>query len=100
MGEYKSYVSVFYQEKRFLSQEKFKAVRRQRDEFELIIENALSEGIMSGALRVDIDQSLMAKAIFGTCDWVYQWYNKNGPLSSREIGEKSWPLIFNGIKSQ
>jgi hypothetical protein len=81
-----------------LSQEKFKAVRRKRDEYELIFENALSDGIMSGALRRDIDQSLMTKAIFGTCDWVYQWYNKSGPLSSREIGEKFWPLIFDGIK--
>ncbi|GBF33703.1 transcriptional regulator [Desulfocucumis palustris] len=100
VGEYKSYVSVFYQEKRFLSQEKFRAVRRKRDEYELIFENALSDGIMSGALRGDIDQSLMTKAIFGTCDWVYQWYNKNGPLSSREIGEKFWPIIFDGIKNK
>lgn len=99
VGEYKPYVAVFFQERRFLSQEKFKSVKEKRDKYQAYLENTLLEGMKSGIFRNDLNHNIVAKAIFGMCDWLYQWYSKNGPLPPQEIGEIFWLLIIDGLKS-
>jgi AcrR family transcriptional regulator len=103
VGEYKPYVSVFFTEWRFLAKrnnEIFLPIRKKRDKYESIMENTIKQGIEAGEFRSDLNHKIVAKAIFGMSDWLYQWYNPKGELPPEEIGEIFWNLVFNGLKAE
>jgi hypothetical protein len=32
------------------------------------------------------------------CNWAYQWYRADGPLSARGLAEAFFDLLFNGLR--
>ena len=42
--------------------------------------------------------ALTTLAVFGMCNWAYQWYRSNGRLSSRVVAEFFFDLLVNGLR--
>lgn len=97
IAKFQPQVTVFFQERHFLSLEKFALVKQKRDRYEQLVEQVVREGMASGAFRRDLDPRLATLALFGLCNWTYQWYRPSGPLSPREIGEKFAHLFLDGL---
>jgi AcrR family transcriptional regulator len=96
---YRPHVTVFFEERRFLSSEKFALVKEKRDRYEMVIKQLVTEGILSGEFRADSDARIITFAIFGMCNWTYQWLNSQKGFGVREIGEMFWNLIYQGLQS-
>jgi hypothetical protein len=43
---------------------------------------------------------MISLAVFGMCNWAYQWFDEQGRLSADEIAETYWRLLLNGIELQ
>lgn len=99
IGKFKPYVTVFFQERKFFSQESFASIREKRDEYEDIFFEVIKKGIKSNEFKDNINPRIIVKSIFGMCNWTYQWYKKSGDLSAEEIGEIYYKIILNGIKN-
>ncbi len=96
---YRPHVTVFFEERRFLSSEKFSLVKQKRDEYEALIRGLVAEGIRNGEFRSDLDQRIVTFSIFGMCNWTYQWLRPDGSFTPRQVAEMFSDLILNGFKA-
>jgi AcrR family transcriptional regulator len=97
MHTHRGHVRVFFEHHRELPDAERKAVRRERDRYEALVEAVIRQGIESGAFRA-VDARLTTLALFGMCNWAYQWYRKGGPLRTREIAYMFWDLLLRGLR--
>ena len=49
-----------------------------------------------GELR-PVDVRLATLAVFGTCNWAYQWYRREGKLDTRAIAYTFWDIFWRGL---
>lgn len=99
IAKFQPQVTVFFQERHVLSSEKFSLVKQKRDEYVRIVQGVVREGIDSGHFRQDMEPELVTLALFGMCNWTYQWYRPEGRLTPREIGEQFCSLFLKGLES-
>lgn len=97
MRTHRGHVRVFFEHYRELSPEHRQTIRRKRDAYERTVESIVRRGVESGSFR-DVDPRLTTLAVFGMCNWAYQWYAAEGGLSPREIAERFFDLLLNGLR--
>jgi hypothetical protein len=61
-----------------------------------MVSEVIQRGIDDGSFRA-VDAKLATLAVFGTCNWSYQWYTSHGPLRTREIAYVLWDVVVNGL---
>ncbi len=96
---YRPHVTVFFEERRFLSSDKFAQVKEKRDQYEAIIKQLVIDGIKSGEFRNDLDYRIVTMAVFGMCNWTYQWLRMGGGFSASQVGEMFSSLILRGLET-
>ena len=96
---YQASVTVFYQERRFLTGERFKAVKRKRDRFDRLFKGVIDDGIEQGVFRDDLEPRIVLLGIVGMLSWVHQWYRPSGRFTSVEIADIFAELVLGGLRS-
>ena len=97
LSVYKSEITVFLHEHRFLSDAAFAEIRRKRDEFENIVVGVIKHGMDTGAFKKVGTPQLVAFGVIGMCAWSYTWLEAKGKLSPREIGETYGDILVKGL---
>jgi AcrR family transcriptional regulator len=90
-------VRVFFEHFRELPASKTRAIVEQRDRYMKTVERVIRRGIRQREFVSGLDPTLAALAVFGICDWTYQWLDPRGRLSPRAIGEAFSDVILEGI---
>ena len=67
------------------------------DEFAMCL--VAEEGVKQGEFVVD-DVDMATLALFGMCNWAYQWYRPGGRLAPHEIAAMFWRIYANGIQAK
>lgn len=99
METHHGHVRVFFEHHRELPSARRPAVIAKRNEYMHIVESTIRQGIEAGEFR-ELDVSLAALAVFGMCNWTYQWYRQGAALQPREIATCFWDLILDGFARQ
>ncbi len=76
--------AVFLHEWRFLEKEQLNEYIEIRRKYRQVFVNILEEGVVQGYFKA-VDTSLYSLSILSAINWVYDWYNPNGPLSPEEL---------------
>lgn len=97
MDTHRGHVRVFFEHHRELSPEDQATIARKRDAYQTMVEEVIARGTRAGEFR-DLDPRLTTLAVFGMCNWAYQWYRSDGPLRTRRIAELYFDLLFNGLR--
>lgn len=90
-------VIVFLREPHSVPDDRRAALQKSRDEVDAILGRILRRGIKEGEIRKSFDPRLMRLAIFGLCNWSYQWYRPNGKVSMDQIASQFADMILTGI---
>lgn len=97
METHRGHVRVFFEHYRELPPEAQETMRRKRDAYAALVEAVIARGVETGEFR-EVDPRLATLAVFGMCNWAYQWYRADGPLTSRQIAELFHDLLLNGLR--
>jgi TetR/AcrR family transcriptional regulator, cholesterol catabolism regulator len=97
MDTHRGHVRVFFEHHRELSAERREAISAKRKRYATLVEAEIIRAIEAGDIRV-VDPRLTALAMFGMCNWSYQWYRRDGSRTSAEIADFFWDLIFEGLR--
>jgi AcrR family transcriptional regulator len=97
MVTHRGYVRVFFEHHRELPPEAKRYVTAQRDSYESLLRSAIAAGQARGDFSRHIDDRMISLALFGMCNWAYQWFDSGGRLAAEEVAETYWRLILNGI---
>ena len=97
MDSHRGHLRVFFENQRELSDQDKATIRAKRDRYAEIMTSTIARGVRDGEFR-DVPPRLTALAIFGMCNWAYQWYESDGELASSEIADLFFDLIFAGLR--
>jgi AcrR family transcriptional regulator len=98
METHRGHVRVFFEHHRELPILDRETIRAKRHRYESMIEDIFVNGMASGAFRT-ADPNLTSLAMFGMCNWAYQWYRPNGALRTRDIAYSFWSFLVHGVGS-
>jgi AcrR family transcriptional regulator len=96
MDTHRGHVRVFFEHYRELSEADQATIREKRDRYQAVVEDVVRRGIEDRSFR-QVDPRLATLALFGMCNWSYQWYRSGGPLESERIADFFWDLLLNGL---
>lgn len=99
LGLYKSEISVFLHEQKFLSEEAFEEIRVKRDEFESCVVQIIERGIKDGTFKPLGPPRLLAFGVIGMCAWSHTWLTTGGRVTPRAIGEMFGEIAVNGLRA-
>ena len=95
MADHRNFLTVFFSEESNLPQEIAKRARAERRVYDGLIEDVIAAGINTGRLA-PLPAKLVSFAILGMCNWLYQWYQPEGPLSADEVARNFIQLVEQG----
>jgi AcrR family transcriptional regulator len=98
METHRGYVRVFFEHHRELPAEVRAAVKDKRDRYQRMVEQVIRDGMADGGFR-HTDPTVAAFALFGMCNWAYQWYRPGGRLRPRQIAYEFWSYFVRGLAS-
>lgn len=90
--------TVFLNDWRFLNPERREIIQSKRDLYESLIQEIVEEGIEWGVFPETLDVKFAGILILSAVNWVYQWYDPEGPLAPEEIADRFGDLILEGLK--
>lgn len=96
-ARYQANVTVFYQERRYLTGERFQAVMEKRERFDEMFRDTIRRGIDTGVFRADLDPHIVGLGLLGMCAWTYQWFRPGGQFSSSEVAGMFAALVLDGL---
>ena len=96
METHRGHVRVFFEHWRELPAEQRDAIDAKRSRYEGFVRDSIQAGIDDGTFR-ELDTQLAVLAVFGVCNWAYQWYRSDGELRSREIAYAFWDMLMRGM---
>jgi TetR/AcrR family transcriptional regulator, cholesterol catabolism regulator len=94
----RGHVRVFFEHHRELPPAVRDQIRVKRDRYQNMIRQAVEEGIRRGQFR-DLDAGTATLAIFGMCNWAYQWWRPAGGADSAHTAQKMWDLVMRGLRT-
>jgi AcrR family transcriptional regulator len=96
METHRGHVRVFFEHQRELNGGARETIRGKRDYYEHMVESVIDRGMREGDFR-QIDHHLVTLAIFGVCNWAYQWYRSGGEHTTDELADFFHDLVLNGL---
>lgn len=90
-------VTVFFQERRYLTGEHFEAVKAKRDRLDRGFRDVIDRGMAEGVFREDLDARAVTLGIIGMCAWTYQWLQPGGPLSAADVADNYARMVLDGL---
>jgi AcrR family transcriptional regulator len=96
METHRGHVRVFFEHHRELPDEARQEIRIKRDRYQQLIRDAVTEGIRTGVFR-PVDPDTATLAVFGICNWAYQWWRPGGGADPAHTAQKMWDLVIRGL---
>ncbi|HEY8451190.1 MAG: TetR/AcrR family transcriptional regulator [Micromonosporaceae bacterium] len=93
------HLRVYFEHHREIPERYQAEARARRDEYFRIVRGLIEEGVKQGEFVVD-DVDMATLALFGMCNWAYQWYRPGGRLAPHEIAAMFWRIYANGIQAK
>lgn len=97
IDSHNGYVRVFFEHHRELPTDRHAEIMALRERYHEHAVGVIQAGIDAGTIRPEIDPQLAALAVFGACNWAYQWYDSSGTLRGRDIAFSFWDMFIRGV---
>ncbi|MFT4233174.1 MAG: TetR/AcrR family transcriptional regulator [Leucobacter sp.] len=99
MGRYKSEITIYLHEQRFLAEDSFQQVRAKRDEFADYVIGLIERGVGEGVFKDRGPVRVVAFGIIGMVAWTHTWLSSSGTLTPSQIGEIFADMVLDGIRA-
>lgn len=96
METHHGHVRVFFEHHRELPSPVREQIRVKRDRYQQLIRDAVAAGIAAGTFRA-VDPDTATLAIFGMCNWAYQWWRPGTRTDNALTAQKMWDLVVRGL---
>jgi AcrR family transcriptional regulator len=96
MSELK-YHQIYTRDWRSLSEDRCRAIRGKRGEYERYLAGLLEKAQKAGQVRADIDCRLLAMSILSALNSVHIWYRTDGEFSAATVVDAYCSIVLDGI---
>lgn len=100
LNQYRAHVSVYMQDRRFLTDQRKKNVLEKRSEIDKLFNSIIDDGVRSGYFRTDVSPKLITFGIIGMYAWVINWWKPSGSLSLEQIADQYVDVLLDGLNKK
>jgi TetR/AcrR family transcriptional regulator, cholesterol catabolism regulator len=97
VAEHLDAATVFSHEWKALSSERRQVIQEKRDAYEQLWSNILKEGVDAGVFTPSTD-AFTRMVTLSVANWLYQWYDPSGTLSSDAVANRLSDVLLQGLK--
>lgn len=95
MVTHRPHVQLFFEEWRHLDEEHLAALRLRRDSYFAFVRGTVADTLAHAGSSADSAHiDVLTLAVFGMCNWGYQWFAPGGPLQASEIADTYAELVL------
>lgn len=91
------YVTVFYQEWKFLEGPLRDAIKERRDAYEAHFQQTIEEGIQQGVFAVE-NAHLATIFVLSALNWTYHWFRLDGPLTIEQVADQYTTFVLRALE--
>lgn len=95
--KYRSQVSIFNAERRFLTGPDFAPIKKKRDQVNKFYETVIQQGIDEGVFSPELNPRIVSFSILGMAAWALSWFRPSGKLSVRDVADQMSRLVLSGV---
>lgn len=96
--QYRSHVSVYIQDRKFLTGQRKRNVHEKRSEIDRLLNSIIEKGMDNGCFRSDISPKIVTFGLIGMYAWVINWWKPSGSLTLEQIADQYVDLVLDGLK--
>ncbi|HYF91814.1 MAG TPA: TetR/AcrR family transcriptional regulator [Symbiobacteriaceae bacterium] len=96
MAQGRDAAAIFMHEWKALAGARRSVIASKRREYERALGAIIRQGVAEGEFRA-VDEKFARLLILSTVNWLYQWYDPDGPLGSDEVADRFLDLILRGL---
>jgi AcrR family transcriptional regulator len=96
METHRGHVRVFFEHYRELPDTVREEIRVKRVRYQNLVRDAVAEGIRTGVFR-EVDADIATMAVFGMCNWAYQWWRPGSGADPAHTAQRIWDLVMRGL---
>jgi len=100
LNQYRAHVSVYMQDRRFLTGQRKKNVLEKRSEIDKLFNSIIEDGVRGGFFRSDVSPKLITFGIIGMYAWVINWWKPSGSLSLQQIADQYVDVLLDGLNKK
>lgn len=89
------WTSIFNREESELDPTQRRQIRKMKREYDAVFESVYEAGVAQGVFR-GIPPHVAIGGAMGMCNWLYVWYDPEGPLSAEEIADHFATMLSGG----
>lgn len=91
--------TVYFHEWRFLAEPRRSTFLERRNHYEQALRGLVADAVASGEFR-EVEPKWATLLILSAANWLYQWYDPDGPLSADDVADRFIEMIFAGLQPQ
>lgn len=91
-------LTIFLRESYACNEEQQKQIHEESATYNRMFEELFQEGIDAGEIR-NMEAKLAARIMLGACNWLYRWYEPDGPKSVGEVADQFVSILFHGVEA-
>ena len=91
------YVTVFYQEWKFLDEPLRDAIKERREAYEAYFRETIEEGMKQGVFAVD-NAHLATIFVLSALNWTYHWFRPDGPMTIEQVVDQYTTFVLRALQ--
>lgn len=91
------YHQIYTRDWRSLSEERRRAIRGKRGEYESYLAGLLEKAQKTAQVRTDIDSRLLALSVLSALNSVHTWYRTDGEFSAATVADACCSVVLDGV---
>lgn len=92
-------VTVFLQERRAVSGERWNEIVAKRDRYEKTVSRIIAEASAANAF-VELPPAIAARGALSMVNWGYTWFDPDGALSADEVADIFTAIVLRGLETR
>ena len=100
LHQYRSHVSVYLQDRKFLTGQRKRNVHEKRSEIDRLLNSIIERGVDNGCFRSDISPKIVTFGLIGMYAWVINWWKPSGSFTLEQIADQYVDLVLDGLKRE
>ncbi len=90
-------VTVFLQERRAVTGERWETLVARRDHYERMLRQIIIDGVEAGVF-VDVPPDIAARGVLAMANWGYTWFQPDGRLTPEQVAETFAAIVLSGLE--
>ena len=97
IARHRDAVTVFLQERRAVSGERWNELVVKRDRYEQMVSGIIAQGIAAKAFA-DLPAAIAARGVLGMVNWGYTWFDPKGEMTAEQIADVFVAIALRGLE--